>query len=146
MQSPTAKWWKNKAAFTLLETVLVLAIVCMLLALPSFCLTKLRQRASMRQTMVLVIGQLEYDKRYAVVSGLPVQVDYDCKNHILNSEFYRGGTVSHLQLPRDVNVDLSSTDRLLIGNQSCPAQTIKFYRGDEKNEVTMQMEWGKFKF
>jgi competence protein ComGD len=147
MQSPTAKWWtKNRPAFTLLETVVVLAIVCLMIALPSFCMTKVRQRASMRQAMVLVTSQIEYDKRYALVSGLPVQIDYDPDQHVLTSKFYRAGKASHVQLPRDVQVKFGSTNRLCLGTRSCPAQTIKFLRGDEKNEVTMQLEWGKLRF
>lgn len=146
MQFPTVKWWTSRPAFTLIETVVVLAIACIMIALPSFCLTKVRQRANMRQAMVLVTSQIEYDKRYALVSGLPVQVDYDPAQHVLTSQFYRAGQVSHVQLPRDISVKFGATNRLFLGTRSCPAQTIKFLRGDEKHEVTMQLEWGKLCF
>lgn len=146
MRSQTARSRKNKPGFTLIETVVVLAIACILIALPAFCLTKVRARANMRQAMVMVSSQLEYDKRYALVSGDTVEVSYDEKNHVLRSWFCADKKKSSVQLPKDVQVRLSGNNWLQIEPYSCPAQTIRFTRGGEQSEMRMQLEWGKMVF
>jgi Tfp pilus assembly protein FimT len=140
-----AKLVKSRA-FTLVESVVVLAIAIMLVAWPAVALHEYRERMAFNQTIETVTSEIEYAKRYAILKRQTVKITNLPLEHKLLIVYPRRG-FKHIPFDKSVNVRLGRENSFLIrGAGTTAPRTLAFEQNGRRKLVTMQLEWGKMSF
>lgn len=137
---------RQSKAFTLVESVVVLAIAVMLVTWPAVALSDYHDRLAFNQTIANVTSEIEYAKRYAILKKQTVKVSNLPADHCLLLS-YPGYGFYQLKLDPSVKVQLGQNNTFLIrsGGTMAP-RTISFQQGERSKRITMQLEWGKISF
>ena len=91
----------GEGGYTLLELIVVLAIISLLLGLFSTSMTRHSSLSSPKLIGKLIETDLEQARATAMSTGKPVDVLFDAERHI-----WRTGAGAERRWPDDVNVDL----------------------------------------
>lgn len=139
------KFTKNKA-FSLVESVVVLAIAILLISWPAVNLGQYQERMAFNRTIDSVTSEIEYAKRYAVLKQQTVKItNLPVKHELL--VIYPGRGFRHVPFDKSVNVQLGRDNTFSIrGAGTTAPRTLSFEQNGRRKLVTMQLEWGKISF
>ncbi|MCI1290241.1 MAG: type II secretion system GspH family protein [Lactobacillus sp.] len=139
------KFTKSKA-FSLVESIVVLAIAALLVTWPAVNLQQYRQRMAFNRTIETVTSEIEYAKRYAILKEQTVKItNLPLKHELL--VVYPGRGFKHVPFDKSVNVQMGRQNTFSIrGAGTTAPRTLGFEQNGKRKLVTMQLEWGKISF
>lgn len=131
---------KKSKAFTVLETIVTLAVICLIITIGTIQLSNLRSKIILQSSVSEFKTALSGASRVAIIKQQPVKIRYFSRAHMMEfiSEDYHRKVVfdEELSIKQFTNYQISSNGML-------SPKHIIFSNGKNTQEVNIQMAWGR---
>ena len=137
-------WKRNKLlsfqAFTLIETCITLFIFCLIFTIPTINLKGYQNTVKVHNTRRQVKAIIENYSRYALLKNKAYWLTYNPDSHTISAS--SGNEFKEYSIDKDVVVKDMKIIKINSSGRFTP-RTIVFVCHDKKQQVNLQMMWGR---
>lgn len=126
--------------FSVLEMLITLFVTCLLLGIGSFCLKGYQEGIVFANTLREVSMAIEQGSRVSLINRERIEINYFSKSNLLLLK----GKGFERRLLIDPSIRIHNLDDFAISEKGMiNPRTIIFSNGQRKQEMKIQMVWGK---